>query len=469
MIGAIIQDCLQVHDRITCQDAVQASLTQTLFHSGEVVAGHAAAENFLCEYHFFFFTRFKTHPNVAILAAAAGLLLELTLLFHRLADLFTIRHASGIQDCFHAEAALELGDQDVQLDVAGDDHLMGLCVVGDGEGGIFFVQTVQADTDLIFLAAGLGSDGLGEDGFCEGDGIQSHALGADGVVGLELVHLCDGADVAGSDALDFLDGLLAAHDVHTAHLFAVAGTAVGQRCVAGQGAVDDLDIGILAILVRDSLEHECHGVAVAYGQLDGFAVRVSTCHGQTFGGIGNQVDDSLQEGLGAQAGESAAAEHGDQGAFLDACAQAGSHFVSGKFFALEELFHQLFAGLCHVLHQSHVGFFHSIGSVSGDVLCHGLVLVHGVGLLAHHVDDAGDLFPVELGDDQRSDSVAELLLELCHDSVEVAVVFVSLGDVDQAGQAAGLDLLVSAFCTHGDVALCGQDDDGSVSHLQSGR
>ena len=346
---------------------------------------------------------------------------------------------------------------------------MGLCVVGDGEGGIFFVQTVQADTDLIFLAAGLGSDGLGEDGFCEGDGAQSHALGADGVVGLELVHLCDGADVAGGDALDFLDGLLAAHDVHTAHLFAVAGTAVGQRCVAGQGAVDDLDIGVLAILVRDSLEHECHGVAVAYGQLDGFAVRVSACHGQTFGGIGDQVDDSLQEGLGAQAGESAAAEHGDQGAFLDACAQAGSHFVSGELFALEELFHQLFAGLCHVLHQSHVGFFHSISSVSGDVLCHGLVLVHGVSLLAHHVDDAGDLFPVELGDDQRRDGVAELFLQLCHDSVEVAIVFVGLGDVDQAGQVAGLDLLVSAFCTHGDVALCGQDDDSSVSHLQSGQ
>ena len=346
---------------------------------------------------------------------------------------------------------------------------MGLCVVGDGEGGIFFVQTVQADTDLIFLATGLRSDSLGENGFCEGDGVQSHALGADGVVGLELVHLCDGADVASGDALDFLDGLLAAHDIHTAHLFAVAGTAVGQRCVAGQGAIDDLDIGVLAILVGNGLEHEGHGIAVAYGQLDGLAVCVSACHGQTFGGVGNQVDDSLHKGLGAQAGESAAAEHGDQGAFLDAGTQASGHFFCGEFFALEELFHQFFAGLRHVLHQSHVGFFHSIGSVSGDVLCHGLVLVHGVGLLAHHVDDAGDLFPFKLGDDQRRDGVAELLLELCHDSVEVAVVFVGLGDVNQAGQIPRLDLLVSALCAHGDIALCGQNDDGSVSHLQGGQ
>ena len=93
-------------------------------------------------------------PYVAELAAAAGLLLVTAVSLYLLLDLLPVGDLRRIQHGVHAEAALQLGDQHVQLLIAGagDDLLLGLGVVGQGEGGIFLVQTVQAGADLVFGA-----------------------------------------------------------------------------------------------------------------------------------------------------------------------------------------------------------------------------------------------------------------------------------------------------------------------------
>ena len=76
----------------------------------EVVPGHAAAENFLCEYHFFFVTGLQTGTQTSpYWAAATGLLLELALLGNRFADFLEVRALlGGIQNGFYAETALSL-------------------------------------------------------------------------------------------------------------------------------------------------------------------------------------------------------------------------------------------------------------------------------------------------------------------------------------------------------------------------
>ena len=83
--------------------------------------------------------------------------------FHLFLDLLPVGDLRRIQHGVHAEAALQLGDQHVQLLIAGagDDLLLGLGVVGQGEGGIFLVQTVQTGADLVFLSLHLGGDGHG--------------------------------------------------------------------------------------------------------------------------------------------------------------------------------------------------------------------------------------------------------------------------------------------------------------------
>ena len=130
-----------------------------LFHSGEEVLGDGAAEDLLGEHGLFALrVGLKADPHVAELAGTAGLLLVAALLGDGLADLLAVGHPGLLQLHVHAEAGLELGHQHIGLDVAGggEHHLVGLCVVDHGEGGILLVEAGQTGGDLVVLTAGLG-------------------------------------------------------------------------------------------------------------------------------------------------------------------------------------------------------------------------------------------------------------------------------------------------------------------------
>ena len=223
------------------------------------------------------------------------------LLLHGLADLFTVGHARGVELGVHAEAGLELAHEHVDLNVAraGDDHLMGLGVVDDGKGRVFLVQTVEAGAELFLLAAGLGRDGAGVAGLGVGHTRQlDDALRvAEGVAGLNAVHLGDGADVAAADLLDLLV-LLALEGVETAELFGVAGGGVVEGHIAGDLAADDLDQRELAVLVGNGLEDDGGGGTVfIVGDLNGVAVVVLRGLGGHIGGDGNEI--TLPQSTGA--------------------------------------------------------------------------------------------------------------------------------------------------------------------------
>ena len=66
------------------------------------------------------------------------------LLLDGLANLFPVRHPGLAEDGLHVEAALQLADQHVDLDIAGtgEDHLVGLTVVDQSEGGVLLVEAV---------------------------------------------------------------------------------------------------------------------------------------------------------------------------------------------------------------------------------------------------------------------------------------------------------------------------------------
>ena len=78
----------------------------------------------------------EADPNVTELAGTAGLLLVTGREPLPALDLLAISNASGLKLGLDAEAALELCAQNVNLNVAcaGDDHLMGPCVVDEGKG-----------------------------------------------------------------------------------------------------------------------------------------------------------------------------------------------------------------------------------------------------------------------------------------------------------------------------------------------
>ena len=346
---------------------------------------------------------------------------------------------------------------------------MGLGVVGHGEGGILLVQTDKALGDLILLAPGLGCDGNRVAGLREGDVLQRHdlALVAQGVAGLDLIHLGDHADVTAAQFLD-LGGLLAAHGVQAAQLLSGAGTGVDQGHIRLDLAGEDLYEGVLAVLVGNGLEHKRGGHAAGGDhELLGLAVLTGSLVVVALHGVGQQVHDIVHQHQAAHAVDSGAAQHGEQAQLPHALAQALDHLGVGEVFTAKELIHELLAGLSHRLLQGVVELGDDVLLVGGDLDFHPLEVLHLVGALVQHVDDACDLLVrVPNGDHHGGDLLAEALTQGIEGGVVVAVVLIGLGDVDKTGHIPLFAVFPGLLQTHGDTVLRGADDHGGVGGPQ---
>ena len=472
VVASIIEDSLQVDHGVARQRSVNAGFTQALLHSGEIVLGHGAAENLLGKDHLVALRiGLKADPDIAELAGTAGLLFVAALFGDCLADLLTIGHPGGLQLRLHIEAALQLGHQHIHLHVSGaaEDHLVGLAVVHQGEGRVLLVQAGQALGDLVLLPPGLGHDGHGVAGLGEGDGGHEEDLAGvtQGITGLDLLQLADGADIAAGELLD-LHGLLAPHGVQPAQLLGGAGAGVDQGQVGGDGAGDDLDEGVLAVLVGDRLEHE--GAGYAAGGDGVFLLVAAGEHALAHVAlhrVGQKLHDIVHQHQGAHGGHGGAAQHGEEGQLPHALAQALDHLHIGEVLAGEEFVHKLLAGLGH-------GFLQSVVELGDHVLfalrqldLHPFAVLHLVGALVEHVDDAGDLLVVVPdGDHDGGDFVAEALTQGVEGGVIVGVFLICLGDIDKAGHVALLAVAPGFFKSHRDAVFGGADDDGGVRDLE---
>ena len=470
MIASIVQHGLQVDHRIAGQRPVDACLPEALLHGGEEVLGYGAAEDLLGKLHLLRVgVGLEADPHVAELAGAAGLLLVAALLGDGLADLLPVGYPGRLQLRLHIEAALQLGHQHIHLDIAGgvNDHLVGLGVVLHPEGGVLLVHPVQALGHLVLLAAGLGGDGHRVVGLGEGDGGQGDDLSgvAQGVAGLYLLHLADGADVAAGELLDLL-GLLAPHLIQPAQLLAVAGAGIHQGQVGGDVAGQDLDEGVFAVLIGHRLKYEgARHAAGGYGKLLLGAVGGGALAHIALGGVGEQVHNVVHEHQGAHGVDGGAAQHREQGQLPHALAQALDHLDVGEVLAGEELVHKLLAGLGHRLLQSVVELGDHLVLPLGEVDLHPLAVLHLIGALVQHVNDAGDpLVVVPDGDHQGGDLVAEALPQGVEGGVVVGVLLVGLGDIDETGHIPLFAVLPRLLQAHADAVLGGADDDGRVGH-----
>jgi len=342
---------------------------------------------------------------------------------------------------------------------------VGLGVVDHGEGGIFLIEAGQALGHLVILATGLGGDGHGIAGLREGDALQGHHLTAvaQGVAGLDLFHLADGADIAAHQLLD-LDGLLAPHGIQAAQLLAVAGAGVDQGHIRRDDTGEDLHEGIFAVLVRDGLEHEGRGHATGGDhELLGGAVRQSGLVVVALLGRGQQFHDVVQQHQRAHACHGAATQHREDAQLTDALAQALGHLGVGEVLAVEEALHEFLAGLGHGFLQCVVELGDDGFLVRGDLDLHALAALHLIGALIQHIDDAGDLFVlVPDGHDNRGDVLAEPLTKGIKSSVVIAVILISLGNIDEAGHIPLFAVLPCLLHTYGHAVLGGADDDGGV-------
>ena len=389
------------------------------------------------------------------------------LLLHGLADLLTVSHADRAQLHFHVEAGLELTDQHIHLHIAGagEDHLMGLGVVDHGEGGVLLIETVQALSHLIVLAAGLGGDGHRVAGLSEGDALQRHDLTAvaQGIAGLDLIHLGDGADIAAHQLLD-LGGLLAPHGIQAAQLLVVAGAGIDHGHIRRDAAGEDLHEGVLAVLVRNGLEHESRGHTTGgHHEFLGGAVSQSGLMIVALLGRGQQLHDVVQQHQGAHISHGAAAQHGEHAQLTDALTEALSHFSVGEVLAVEEALHEFLAGLRHGFLQRIIELVDDGHLILRQLDLHTLAVLHLIGALIQDVHEAGDfLVFVQRRHHNGSDLVAEALTERIKGGVIVAVILVDLGDIDKAGHIPLFAILPRLLNAHGHTVLSGGHDDGGV-------
>ena len=347
---------------------------------------------------------------------------------------------------------------------------MGLRVVHHGKGGVLLVEAAQSGGDLVLLAPGLGGDGPGEVGLGEGDGVQLDELPgvAQGIPGLYLIHLADGPDVAAQQLLDFL-ALFALHDVQAAQLLHLPGGGVHQGHVGGDVAGQHLDEGELAVLVGHGLEHEGGGHRALGGdELLLLAVLVHAGGGHALEGVGQQVHNEVQQHQGAQPVQGGAAHHGHHGAVLHARPQALHDLGVGEGLAAEELVHELLAGFGHGLHELVIDLVDHVHLVGGDGDLLALVPGRLKGPLVEHVHHAGDpLVLVPDGHHQGGHALAEGLPQGVEGGVEVDIVLVHLGDVDDPGQLALVQQPPGPLGAHGQAALGGAHQHPRVRHGQA--
>ena len=463
MVGAIIQHGLQADERVAGEHALLHGVAQALFDGREEVFRHAAAEDFLGENHVVgLVLGLEADPDIAELAAAAGLLFVAAVGLDLALDLLAVSDAGGLELGLDAEAALELGAQDVDLNIAGagDDHLMGLGVVDEREGDVLLVQAGEAGSDLVVLALGLGADGHGVAGLCQLDGGQLNLVFrvADGVAGLPL-HLADGHDVAAAGFLD-LGVLLAAHGVHAAELIGAAHAHVAQRQIGCDLAGEHFDEGVLTELVGNGFEHERAHRAV---RVDGELAAVGRGDLSNRGRVGHVIHNRLQHGLGADAATCSTAKHGEHGAVLQTLTQALDGVLLGEHHVLEVLLHELLVRTggrlkeCLAQRLDHVG----VGGGDGDL--RGLVALGLVSHVVHQVDDTGS---VAHRRGHSADGAAVFLLQGGEDTGEIAVILIGLGDVEHAGHVGVLEVFPAALGADGDAVFRGAEDHAGLNGAQ---
>ncbi len=182
------------------------------------------------------------------------------------------------------------------------------------------------------------------------------------------------------------------------------------------------------------------------------------------GGVGQQVDDVIHQHQAAKTGDAGAAEHGEQTQFLHALVQAVQHFPIGEVVTFKEPVHEGLVGLGNGFLQSVVELFNYSELVVGNGDLHSLELLHLVGPLIEHIDDASDLLgAVPDGHHNRGNLVAVLFPEGLKGGVVVGVVLVHLGDVDESGHIPLLAVFPGLLKAYGDAVLGGAHQNSGIS------
>jgi hypothetical protein len=152
VIRAIVERGADPDDRVARDDPLMHGLDDSLLHRRDEVPRHGAADDLVDELEgLAVLHRLEPHVDVPELAASSGLLLVPPLLAHRFPDGLPVRNAGLGGLDMHAEAAGQLLQHDLDLQVANarEDSLVELARHAHVDRGILLAQLVEAGAHLL--------------------------------------------------------------------------------------------------------------------------------------------------------------------------------------------------------------------------------------------------------------------------------------------------------------------------------
>ena len=470
MVRAVQQGGTQTDQRIARQNAVLHCLAHALFDCRMEILRNAAAEDLFLEQEIALGVRRKFHLDVTVLTVTAGLLLVLAFHGDRLADFFAVRNGRILQDDLNAEFILELGADDIQMDIAraGENHLMGFVIGVEREGRILIVELCQTGGDLFLAALDLRCDALRVARLRERDARQLNRTNGhgQGVAGLGGDQLGNRADIAAGDLLD-LGGLFAADRIDVTDLLGAAHACVEHRHIRLDRACNDLEVRESAVLIRSGLEYERTRCAVRCTRdFDDIILGLEYLILALIRGR-HVVADALEQCIGADTGCRSAGEYRTDDAVADALTQTCNQLLVGELLAAEVAVHQILGQLRNVFAQRRTVLLHALYHVLRHRDFYALVAFHAVCLADDAVNNTDGLaVALEDRDNDRRQNHTELLLQLVQAGAEVRIFLVNLGNIEHARLARLLEALPCLFGADARTGFARNDDQTGIAHAQ---
>src|SRR5262249_10159418 len=158
VVFAVVQNGAKIRYWKPCEIAARGRVANTLFDRRNPVFRNRSAENIVDELDALAaLDRLELHAADAELAVPAGLFLVLAFGVGLTADGFAVGHFGRLQREVHVVALLELGDDhlDVLLAGTGEQKLFGLRIARIAECGVLFQYFVNPYANLVFIGARL--------------------------------------------------------------------------------------------------------------------------------------------------------------------------------------------------------------------------------------------------------------------------------------------------------------------------
>ena len=178
MIRAVNKRCLEVNNRISRQNAVLNTFSQTLFNSREIVFRDSAAEDVFGKFKIFLFAGLKLNPDMTVLTVTAGLFLVFSFNLDFFAYSLSVRNFGFEKINRNAEFCFKFAYDNVKVLLAhtGNQHLTCFFIICYFKARIFFFKLAQTRAYLLLIAFCLWRNCHGQNGNGEFYGVEKDGL-----------------------------------------------------------------------------------------------------------------------------------------------------------------------------------------------------------------------------------------------------------------------------------------------------